>query len=106
MNVSDREKTAAFYKKVLVPVTQRNKNRTWFQVGKSRIGLLQTPAGQRPGVNRLCVAAASFDYAAAMKRLEVAGAKPETAEIAGTPEVRDPDRFLVQVMGPKATTGR
>ena len=102
LNVTDPEKSATFYEKLLGPVTQRNNNRTWFQAGKSRIGLLQTPAGQQAGVNHFCVAAAAFDYADVMKKLEKAGAKLETAEVAGAPEFRDPDGYLVQVMAPRA----
>ena len=98
LNVSDQEKSAAFFEKVLGPVTQRNNNRDWFQVGTSRIGLLKTPAGQREGVNHYCVLCEKFDYAAAVKRLASVGAKVETPEIAGAPEFRDPDGYLVQVM--------
>jgi catechol 2,3-dioxygenase-like lactoylglutathione lyase family enzyme len=97
LNVTEPEKSAAFYEKVLGPVTQRNNNRIWFQVGKSRIGLLKTPAGQRPGVNHFCVSASAFDYNAATKALEMAGAKMETPDIAGAPQFRDPDGFMVQV---------
>ena len=103
LNVSDPEKSAGFYEKIFGPVTQRNNNRIWFQAGKSRIGLLQTPAGQRAGVNHFCVAAAAFDYATVTKKLEQAGVKAESPEIAGAPEFRDPDGFLVQVMTPRTT---
>ena len=101
LNVSDPEKSAAFYEKVFGPVAQRNNNRIWFQTGKSRIGLLRTPEGQRAGVNHVCVAAAAFDYAAVTKKLEQAGAKVETPEVATAPEFRDPDGFLIQVMTPR-----
>lgn len=101
LNVSDSEKSAAFYEKIFGPVTQRNNNRTWFQAGKTRIGLLQTPSGQRPGVNHFCVSAAAFDYDAVAKKLNEAGAKVEAPEIAGAPEFRDPDGYLIQVMGPR-----
>lgn len=97
LNVSDPEKSAVFYSKIFGAVTQRNNNRIWFQAGKSRIGLLQTAAGQRPGVNHYCVAVEAFDYDAAVKKLEQAGAKVETPEVAGAPEFRDRDGFLVQV---------
>jgi catechol 2,3-dioxygenase-like lactoylglutathione lyase family enzyme len=97
LNVADPEKSAAFYAKIFGTVTQRNNNRIWFQAGKSRIGLLQTPAGQRPGVNHYCVAVEAFDYGAVVKKLEQAGAKVETPEVAGAPEFRDRDGFLVQV---------
>jgi catechol 2,3-dioxygenase-like lactoylglutathione lyase family enzyme len=101
LNVSDPEKSALFYAKVFGPVTQRNNNRIWFQVGKSRIGLLKTPAGQSSGVNHYCVSAEAFDYAAAVKKLALAGAKVESPEAASAPEFRDPDGFLIQVTGPK-----
>lgn len=101
LNVSDPEKSAVFLAKIYGPVSQRNNNRIWFQLGKARIGLLQTPAGQKPGMNHFCVAAAAFDYDSATKKLEQAGIKLEAAEVAGAPEFRDPDGFLVQVMGPR-----
>jgi len=101
LNISEPEKSVAFYEKILGPVTQRNNNRTWFQAGKTRVGLLKTPDGQNPGVNHFCVSAAAFDYDAAMKKLELAGAKPVAPEVAGAPEFRDPDGYLVQVMGPR-----
>ena len=103
LNVSEPEKSAAFYEKLFGPVAQRNNNRIWFQVGKSRLGLLQTPAGQRPGVNHFCIAAPSFDYAAVTRKLEQAGARVEAPEVAGAPEFRDRDGLLVQVMTPRAT---
>ena len=97
LNVSDVEKSAAFYQKIFGPVTRRNNNRTWFQAGKSRIGLLKTPEGQRAGVNHYCVSTEAFDYDAAVKQLATAGATVETPEIADAPEFRDPDGFLIQV---------
>ncbi len=106
LDVTDPEKSARFYEKIFGPVTQRNNNRTWFQAGKSRIGLLATSGGRRPGVNHFCVSAEAFEYDAAMKKLEQAGAKPETAEVAGAPEFRDPDGILVQVMGPRSVAGK
>jgi catechol 2,3-dioxygenase-like lactoylglutathione lyase family enzyme len=101
LNVSDPEKSTAFYEKIFGAVTQRNNNRIWFQAGKSRIGLLQVPAGQKPGVNHFCVAAAAFDYEAATKMLQTSGAHVEKPEVASAPEFRDLDGLLVQVMTPR-----
>ena len=98
LNVSEPEKSAAFYAKIFGPIAQRNNNRIWFQTGKSRVGLLQTPVGQKPGVNHFCVSAASFEYAAATSKLEATGAKVEAPEVRGAPEFRDLDGLLVQVM--------
>jgi catechol 2,3-dioxygenase-like lactoylglutathione lyase family enzyme len=97
LNVSDPEKSAEFYAKIFGPVSERRNSRIWFQAGTSRIGLLQTPAGQKPGVNHYCVLAAPFDYDSAVRKLTAAGAKVETPELAGAPQFRDPDGFLVQV---------
>jgi catechol 2,3-dioxygenase-like lactoylglutathione lyase family enzyme len=101
LNVTEPEKSAEFFAKILGPVTQRNNNRIWFQVGKSRLGLLKTPEGQRPGVNHYCVQAEKFDYPDVAKKLAQAGAKVETPEIAGAPDFRDPDGYRVQVMAPR-----
>ncbi|MBV8843196.1 MAG: VOC family protein, partial [Bryobacterales bacterium] len=102
LNVDDPETSAAFYATIFGPVAQRNNNRIWFQVGTSRVGLLKTPQGAKPGVNHFCVAAAPFEYGAAVMKLEQAGAKVEMPEVAGAPEFRDPDGYLVQVMRSRA----
>jgi catechol 2,3-dioxygenase-like lactoylglutathione lyase family enzyme len=102
LNVTDPEKSAVFYEKILGPVTQRNNNRIWFQAGTGRIGLLKTPAGEKAGVNHYCVAVEKFDYDTAVKKLQQAGVKFDMPEIAGSPDLRDPDGYRVQVMGPRA----
>ncbi len=101
LNVTDPEKSTAFYEKILGPVTQRNNNRIWFQAGTGRIGLLKTPAGEKAGVNHYCVSVEKFDYDTAVKQLPQAGAKLDKPEIAGAPDLRDPDGYRVQVMGPR-----
>lgn len=98
LNVNDVERSTAFYEKIFGPVAERRNNRTWFQAGKTRVGLLETASGQRAGVNHYCVAAASFEYDVVIPKLEQAGAKAVTPEVAGAPEFRDPDGYLVQVM--------
>ena len=97
LNVADPEASARFYEKVFGPVSQRNNNRIWFRVGRSRIGLLHTPEGQRPGVNHFCVSAQPFNYDAAVARLAALGARVEPPELPGAPSFRDPDGMLVQV---------
>ena len=101
LNVTDPEKSTAFFEKILGPVTQRNNNRIWFQAGTGRLGLLQTPKGEKAGVNHYCVAVAKFDYDAAVKKLQQAGVQMDTAEIAGAPDLRDLDGYRVQIMGPR-----
>jgi catechol 2,3-dioxygenase-like lactoylglutathione lyase family enzyme len=98
LNVTDLEKSAEFFAKILGPVMQRSNNRIWFQVGKSRVGLLKTPEGGGVGVNLYCVQAERFDYSDVTKKLTQAGAKVETPEISGAPQFRDRDGYLVQVI--------
>ncbi|HLH00705.1 MAG TPA: VOC family protein [Bryobacteraceae bacterium] len=102
LRVSDPDKAAEFYAKIFGPVTQRANNRTWFQVGKSRIGLIASDAEHPTGVDHFCVAAERFGYETAVKQLQQAGAKVQAPEVAGAPEFRDPDGILVQVMAPRA----
>ena len=97
LNVADPEASVRFYEKVFGPVSRRNNNRVWFRVGRSRIGVLKTPEGQRPGVNHFCVSAEPFDYDAVVARLAALGAKVEPPELPGAPSFRDPDGMLVQV---------
>jgi catechol 2,3-dioxygenase-like lactoylglutathione lyase family enzyme len=101
LNVSDLPVSVAFYEKVFGPAARGEHNRTWFQAGKSRIGLLQAPAGTKPGVNYYCVSAAAFNFTAVLKKLEEAGARVERPEAAGVPEFRDPDGLLVRVVPAK-----
>ena len=106
LRVTDPEKSSVFYAKIFGPVTQRANNRTWFQCGKSRIGLIAADGEHPTGVDHFCVAADRFDYDAVTKTLEQAGAKVQTPEVAGAPEFRDPENILVQVMTPRAPQPR
>jgi len=101
LRVTDPEKSAVFYAKIFGPVTQRANNRTWFQCGKSRIGLIAADNDHPTGVDHFCVSADKFDYDAVTKKLEEAGAKVQPPEVAGAPEFRDPENILVQVMAPR-----
>jgi catechol 2,3-dioxygenase-like lactoylglutathione lyase family enzyme len=97
LNVADPEASVRFYEKVFGPVAASNNNRVWFRVGRSRLGLLKTPEGQRPGVNHFCVSAEPFNYDAVVARLAALGARVEPPELPGAPSFRDPDGMLVQV---------
>jgi catechol 2,3-dioxygenase-like lactoylglutathione lyase family enzyme len=98
LNVTEPDIAAAFYRKFL-GAPQRRDNRIWFQVGASRIALQQTPAGQRPGIFYFCVTASAFNVDAASRRLQQNGAKVEAPENPGTLRFRDPDGYLIQIMG-------
>ena len=106
LRVTDPEKSAPFYAKIFGPVTQRVNSRTWFQAGKSRIGLIAADAEHPVGVDHFCVSAEKFDYDTVTKKLEQAGAKVQPPEVAGAPEFRDPDNVSVQVMAPRPAPSR
>jgi catechol 2,3-dioxygenase-like lactoylglutathione lyase family enzyme len=101
LNVSNLEKSGAFYSKFLGSHTTAN-DRVWFQVGRSRIGLIETPTGQHAGVNYFCVVAEAFDVGSAISRLQ----QLEVQEVARLTEsaeslrFRHPDGLIIQVNGP------
>ena len=97
LNVADPDAAARFYEKVFGPVATRTNGRIWFRVGRSRIGVVKTPDGQKPGVNHFCVSAEAFNVGAATTRLAALGAKIEPSEAPGSPLFRDPDGMLLQV---------
>jgi catechol 2,3-dioxygenase-like lactoylglutathione lyase family enzyme len=99
LNVTDLNKSVAFYQRFLGRPLPDDDNRVWFQVGPSRVGLLHASADRRPGVNRFCVSASAFDSAAAARRLQQLGARTGTPEGAGTVEFRDLDGLLIRVIG-------
>lgn len=100
LNVADVQKSVEFYQRFLGRPGERSNNRAWFEVGRSRVGLLQMPVGQRAGVNYFCVSAAPFQLDAAVKRLQQIGAtgvRP-SAEAPGAVVFQDPDGYQIQVM--------
>ena len=101
LNVSDPEKSLSFYQRFLGTPSERNSSGIWFAAGRSRVGLLQTPQGQRAGVNHFCVSATPFqldDVAKKLQQIGAAGVK-KSAEAPETVEFRDPDGLTIQVAG-------
>jgi catechol 2,3-dioxygenase-like lactoylglutathione lyase family enzyme len=99
LNVSNQEKSAAFYQRVLggPPVVSGNLT-MWFVMGNFRIGLLRPgPSGQKPGVARFGIRSAAFDSADAYRRLERIGVKTEVPTADGAVAFRDIDGTLFQV---------
>ena len=95
--VADPAAASPFYEKVLGPAAARADGVVWFNVGRARLGLQKTTAGQRTGVHHFAVAAARFDTAATGERLKRLGATVEPSDGTGTIAFRDPDGMLVHV---------
>jgi catechol 2,3-dioxygenase-like lactoylglutathione lyase family enzyme len=113
--VTDPEKAAVFYAKILGPIAQRTparpplSGRIWFQAGPHRIGLAPlnqgyNASGQKAGVDHFGVLA-EFDRETLTKGLIEAGAKMlpqgEGPEAAGV-DFLDPSGVRLQVMPPPA----
>jgi catechol 2,3-dioxygenase-like lactoylglutathione lyase family enzyme len=100
LNVTDVEKSSAFYQKVLGPPAGSSNGEVWFTLGVSRLGLTKVPAGERSGLNRIGILAAAFDRAAMAGRLRELGIGIEIAGGSATNSValRYPDG-LIHVIG-------
>jgi catechol 2,3-dioxygenase-like lactoylglutathione lyase family enzyme len=97
LNVSDIEKSTAFYQRFLGKPSPGENGRTWFQLGPCRVGLMRTPAGQRTGVNYFCVSAAAFNRDDAMRKLQQLGVTIERSEVTGAVDFRDFDGLLIRI---------
>ena len=97
LNVANPDQSAAFYSRFLGPMVERGNGRIWFRAGASRIGLIQTPAGERAGVHHFCISDATFDYNNAVRKLQQSGTAVEAAEIPGVVQFHDPDGLRIQV---------
>ncbi len=95
LNVSDPEKAIGFYRRFLGPPAEGG----WFQVGTARVGLQQTPEGERAGVRHFSVSCERFAADAAVMRLQGIGAK-QVQVSNGTLAFRDLDEFRILVTSP------
>jgi hypothetical protein len=90
LHVSDLEKGVQFYRILYGKEASRQKNpdRVWFQIGDTRLGLEQTPSGEKPRIAHFGVKVAAFDRAAV-----VAGLSKLGAEVIASPDEPDVVRF-------------
>lgn len=90
LHVSDLEKGVRFYRILYGKEASRQKNpdRVWFQIGDTRLGLEQTPSGQKPRIAHFGVKVAAFERGAV-----VAGLTKLGAEVIASPDEPDVVRF-------------
>ncbi len=88
--VADLEKGAQFYRILYGKEAARQKSpeRIWFQIGDTRLGLEQAPAGQKPHIAHFGVKVAAFDRGAVVDGLRKLG-----AEVVASPDEPDVVRF-------------
>jgi catechol 2,3-dioxygenase-like lactoylglutathione lyase family enzyme len=100
VSVTDVEKSAVHYRKLLGPEesTERNPHRVWFKVGDTKLGLEAAPSGQKPSFSHYCVKVAGFDRGTATARLQKLGIKVEPGAEKGTLRFRDLHNLAVEVV--------
>lgn len=100
ISVTDVEKSAAHYRKLLgqEASTEKNPQRVWFKLADTRIGLEAAPAGQKPSFSHFGVKVAGFDRSTATARLEKLGIKVEAGSEKGTLRFRDLSGLSVEVV--------
>jgi catechol 2,3-dioxygenase-like lactoylglutathione lyase family enzyme len=91
LHVADLEKAARFYRILYGKEAARDTApvRVWFQIGDTRLGLEQAPAGQKPRIDHFGVKVAAFDRRAVSDGLTKLGAR-----VVAAPGESDVLRFL------------
>lgn len=100
LSVSDIEKSAAHYRKLFGAEESREKNpqRVWFKLADTKLGLIPTPAGQKPSVAHFCVKVAGFDRNVATNRLQKLGIKAEPGSEKGSLRFSDLHNLPAEVI--------
>jgi catechol 2,3-dioxygenase-like lactoylglutathione lyase family enzyme len=102
VNVSNIERSTAFYEKILGPIINpaSRPRRTWFSGGGgNRVGLALVGPGQKPGIDHYCLTA-PFDRAPLSKAVEAVGAKIIQGDVAAGIDFLDVNGIHVQIIPP------
>jgi catechol 2,3-dioxygenase-like lactoylglutathione lyase family enzyme len=94
--VSGLEISAAHYRKFFGPEVSRAKNRIWFAVAKTRLGL-EAAAGRQPGVEHFCLRVAGFNRRTVTDRLKQLGVEVAASNDEDLLRFRDPNGILVEL---------
>ena len=104
VNVSNMEKSTAFYEKIMGPIINpaSRPRRTWFSGGGgNRVGLALVGPGQKPGIDHYCLIA-PFDRAQLTKALEGTGATMTKGDVEAGIDFLDVNGIHVQILPPRA----
>ena len=102
LHVADLEKGVRFYRILYGQESRRTQNpdRAWFQIGDTRLGLEQAPAGQRPRIAHFGVKVMPFDRGAVTAGLTKLGAAPTPSpDEPSVLRLRDPDGNVFEIVG-------
>lgn len=100
LHVSDLEKSAAHYRKLFGAELPRTKKpeRVWFGAARTKLGLEQVSAGEKPSIHHISVRVAGFDRNKAAEKLKRAGVEvvPSSDK---TVTFRDPHGIVMELRG-------
>ncbi len=101
LRVPDLERSAAFYRKFFGPETarERNPDRLWFTVARSRLGLEKAAAGEMPHIEHFGVRVAGFDRKAVARKLGAIGVTVLPSSDEKLLRFRDGDGIGVELRG-------
>ena len=102
INISNPERSVAFYEKILGPIINpaSRPRRTWFSAGGgTRVGLAVVESAQKPGIDHFCFTA-PFDRAALSKAVEAAGATIIKGDVEAGIDFLDVNGIYMQVLPP------
>ena len=100
LHVANLQKGVQFYQILYGPPALRDKNpeRVWFQIGDTRLGLEQTPSGQKPHIEHFGIKVAAFERAAVTAGLARLGAQVLAApDEPNVVRFRDPMGIVVEL---------
>ena len=101
LHVADLDKGVRFYRILYGTESQRtpNPDRVWFQIGDTRLGLEQAPAGEKPRIAHYGVKVMPFDRGAVTAGLAKLGAavvpSPDEPSVV---RLRDPDGNMFELV--------
>jgi catechol 2,3-dioxygenase-like lactoylglutathione lyase family enzyme len=97
LQVSDLDRSAAYYQKLFSGKTTRQQGMIWIDVAGTRLGLAAAPPGGKAVISSFCVKVKPFDRKAVSKKLEMLGAQVVPAGNAGADVLRFKSPMGIQV---------
>ena len=100
LHVSDLDRSVEHYKKFFGPELSRAKKpeRVWFGAAKTKLGLELAAAGEKPGIQHICVRVAGFEKKSAMEKLKRADIESSVGD-EGFVRFHDPNGIVMELKG-------
>src|SRR5580658_8984337 len=98
LHVSDLDRSAEHYKKILGPEVSRTRKpeRVWFGAARTKLGLELVAAGEKPSIHHICLRVAGYDKKAATEKLKRADIESSLGD-EGLVRFRDPNGIVMEL---------